>query len=79
MNTMPPFSFYKELSDADMTKLEAMVDEYGLMGIISMLSSIAGFKAQHIRENWQDERLAKRWDKASDVLAKVGYVKGMKA
>ena len=79
MNTVPPFSFYSEMTDEEMFALEKMIDLHGLGCVVSMLSTIAGFKSQHIRESWQDEGLAKRWDKASNVLAKVGYVKGMKA
>ena len=33
----------------------------------------------HIRENYQDEPLAKRWDKAALVLSKVGYTRGLTA
>ena len=77
--SVSPFTFHKELSDSDWKALERMIDEGGLLAVISALASIAGFKAQHIRENWQDEILAKRWDKASNVLAKVGYTRGLKA
>ena len=55
MNTIPPFSFYKEMTDEEMVTLEKMIDDHGLGCVVSMLSGIAGFKAQHIRENWQDE------------------------
>jgi hypothetical protein len=79
MATFNPFSYLNELPKEDWDHLERMIDQVGMLAIVSALANIAGYKAEHIRENWQDEASAKRWDKASNVLAKVGYTRGMTA
>lgn len=53
-----------EMRDA----LEAIVDKIGLASTLANLAEIASLKAQHIRENWQDEGLAKTWDKDSRAI-----------
>lgn len=50
--------------------LEAIVDKYSTSTVIAMLEEIASAKAQHVRENWQDEPLAKQWDRLAAVLSK---------
>jgi len=50
--------------------LEEMMDKFSTSTIISMLSEIASEKASHVRENWQDEGLAKQWDRLARVLDK---------
>ena len=79
MTTYNPFSYRNELPKEDWEALERMMDNAGTLAVVSALANICGYKAEHIRENWQDEASAKRWDRASNVLAKVGYCKGMKA
>ena len=79
MTTFNPFSYINELPKEDWGALERMMDQAGTMAVISALSNICGYKAQHLRENWQDEASAKRWDKASNVLAKIGYTRGLTA
>ena len=76
---MNPFSSFGELTDGEWEYLERMIDRAGMLTVISALANIAGYKAEHLRENWQDEASAKRWDKAANVLAKVGYTRGMTA
>lgn len=48
--------------------LESIVDQFSTSTVINMLSEIAGEKAEHIRENWQDEGLAKQWERLAKVL-----------
>lgn len=48
--------------------LEEMMDKYSITTLIETLSSIAGEKAEHVRTNWQDERLGKTWDRMARVL-----------
>jgi hypothetical protein len=48
--------------------LEEMVDKFSTSTIISILSSIASEKASHVRSNWQDESLAKVWDRMAKTL-----------
>lgn len=34
--------------------LEAMIDQHGLLRVVTSLSLICSEKAEHIRDNWQD-------------------------
>ncbi len=54
--------------------LEAFVDTVGLSMILSDLADIASDKADHIRSAWQDEPLAKTWDRASALLDRASLV-----
>lgn len=42
--------------------LEALVDRIGLADVVDLLAEVASAKADHIRENWQDEVTARTWD-----------------
>lgn len=42
--------------------LESMVDSHGIVIVTRLLAEVCRLKAEHIRENWQDEQLAKAWD-----------------
>jgi len=43
--------------------LERMMDRSGgVSDVFDTIGEIAGGKAEHVRENWQDERLARRWN-----------------
>ena len=46
------------------------VDPYGMAHVVQtlLLVHICDEKAEHIRSNWQDEGLAKRWDIVVDSL-----------
>ncbi len=54
--------------------LEAFLDAVGLSMILSDLADIASEKADHVRTNWQDEPLAKTWDRASTLLDRAAIV-----
>lgn len=45
-----------------MLQLESMVDKVGLRNVLYALEHICANKAAHVRENWQDNALAKRWN-----------------
>lgn len=49
--------------------LEKLIDTHGLQAVIASLSQICFEKAEHIQENWQDDKLAKLWEKNAKVLA----------
>ena len=51
--------------------LERLVDAHGLTSVVEWLAEVCDLKAQHIRENWQDEGLAKAWDREAWSLKKV--------
>jgi hypothetical protein len=45
--------------------LEGIVDAFGLQNVLNGLACICSGKADHIESNWQDHRLAKRWERAA--------------
>lgn len=51
---------------ADRHTLERMIDRYTLSTVLETVALICSEKADHIRENWQDERTAGAWDKACE-------------
>jgi len=51
--------------------LETLVDAHGLDSVLLDLAGICFGKADHIRTNWQDEKLAKVWEKAGLVCDKA--------
>lgn len=52
----------------DFEKLEEMIDRRGIQVVIETLGAICSEKADHIRENWQDEKLADHWDREAAIL-----------
>lgn len=48
--------------------IETIIDGHSVAKVLDMMAGICGQKAEHIRENWQDEPLARRWDRASKRL-----------
>lgn len=59
-----------DLNNATET-LEALIDKHGLLHVLTGLELVCGEKAEHIRHNWQDNHMARQWDKASDVCGKA--------
>lgn len=55
----------KNLTKAD---LERMLDEGGYDWLVMTLQEICYEKADHIRSNWQDEKLAKSWENRANKL-----------
>lgn len=56
---------------ADEFALEDLVDRCGISGVLYMLSEVCALKAEHVRSNWEDEPIARDWDKAQKVLARA--------
>lgn len=53
--------------------LERLVDASTLGAVLTELAEICALKAQHIRETWQDDPLARQWEKAARrVIAAAG-------
>lgn len=48
--------------------LEMLVDKHSLSNVLALLESICHEKAEHVRTNWQDESLAKAWERAAKTL-----------
>jgi hypothetical protein len=52
--------------------LERMMDRSGgVSNVFDTLDEIASAKADHVRENWQDERLARKWDGLARKMGKL--------
>ena len=60
------------LNKQDKDKLEGMIDKNSLGAIMDALGDICYEKAEHIRTNWQDERLATFWDEAGERIILTG-------
>jgi hypothetical protein len=58
---------WKQLCDS----LEATMDKHGPHTVLTAIAAILGEKADHIRSNWQDERMADRFERASESVLKV--------
>lgn len=50
--------------------LESILDQFTMTTLIDMLAEIASGKAEHIRSAWQDEPLARQWERLARVLDK---------
>lgn len=48
--------------------LESLIDSSSLADVLETLSEIAGAKAQHIAENWQDTPLAAQRNRAASRI-----------
>jgi hypothetical protein len=49
-------------------QLETLLDKHGLMDVLIALECLCTDKADHIRINWQDNSLAREWDKYAKLL-----------
>lgn len=59
------------LKAVDREALERMIDADDLDGVMEAIAEICGGKAEHLRENWQDEGAASEWDKDAAVIDKT--------
>lgn len=51
--------------------LEALVDSNSVRYVLEALAEVCSAKADHIRSNWQDEKLAKAWDAEAGAILSV--------
>ncbi len=58
----------RDCTKEQVAQLEAIIDASSLQGVLMALSEICGEKGDHIRANWQDKPLARRWDTASGAI-----------
>jgi len=73
----PGGAYFAENTPA-MLALETMIDTVGLSNTLYAIANLCSDKAEHIRSNWQDEALAKRWDQrmiALDLLAQKPVIR----
>ena len=50
---------------------EEYIDNSSLANATGELAQIAHEKAQHVREAWQDETLAKAWERCARILERA--------
>jgi hypothetical protein len=48
--------------------LEALIDQHGLLHVVTGLELVCGEKADHLRSNWQDRDGAKLWERDARTL-----------
>lgn len=58
-------------ADSVQDQLEGLIDKTSLEHIVILLTNICHEKADHVRTNWQDERLAKSWEKDAKTLDSI--------
>lgn len=58
----------RSLKTPDIIYLEGLVDKHNLASVLAALAGVVGDKADHIAMNWQDDRLAKQWEKGARVV-----------
>lgn len=59
------------MKNEDLNKVEKLVDDLSVIGVLDCLEEVCNLKAQHLRENWQDEKSAKHWEKRAKQIAKA--------
>lgn len=63
-------------------ELEGLIDRWRtasdtpesvIVSVLSSLATICAEKSDHVRSNWQDEHLARRWENLSSPLDSLAY------
>lgn len=54
--------------------LETMVDNHGMIHVLTALETICREKAKHTRTNWQDTDTAHAWDVDANGLYRLAVV-----
>lgn len=58
----------RDLTKEERVSLEKLVDAADLRTVLMALSEICGEKAEHVRTNWADQKLARCWDHAGGLI-----------
>ncbi len=66
------------MNDLD-TKLEILIDAYGLGNVLSSIAGTCAEKADHIRASYGDDPLARSWNAAGVRIAEVAVGPRIKA
>jgi hypothetical protein len=53
------------ITEITRAQIEFAIDTMGVSGLLSAIAEICNEKADHLRENWQDNAAAKDWDKTA--------------
>jgi hypothetical protein len=59
----------EHMNDKDL--LERVIDQDGLAAVVACLADIANDKAEHLRSAWQDDKLARSWERDAKKLQAV--------
>jgi UDP-N-acetylglucosamine enolpyruvyl transferase len=62
----------RDLRMEAMLALEIYIDAASVDAALDVLADICHAKAQHVRENWQDETSAREWAKLARRVEKIG-------
>lgn len=61
----------KSLSSSDKQELESILDRSSPQAMMNALAEVCFEKADHVRSNWQDESLAKVWERCGSMIDRV--------
>lgn len=59
------------VTDTEEATLEALIDSHGLSAVVDAVARVAVLKAEHIEENWQDEKTAAYWRRAARTISEA--------
>jgi hypothetical protein len=52
-------------------EIEQLIDHTTLLRVVRALESVCLAKAEHLRENWQEDRSAKNFERAQEALERL--------
>ena len=59
------------MGECDKTMLEQLIDRDGLEPVLRAIEEICHGKAEHVLTNWQDEKLARTWNRAGVAVGRA--------
>ena len=51
--------------------LEGLIDKSSVKTVLEAITDICNAKAGHIRSNWQDEPLARSWEREANTIDRI--------
>jgi hypothetical protein len=57
------------MTEKDELALEILIDKHGLSSVVDALARVCVLKAEHVEENWQDEKLGMYWRRAARTIS----------
>ena len=68
-------TYEEQTVEENVLEVEALVDRFTLCGLLEILSMVCLEKSEHVRINWQDQKLASRWMIAAHKLENAAKAK----
>jgi hypothetical protein len=59
------------LTQSERDTLEQLIDRTNAATVLDAIAEICAGKALHIQENWQDEKTARPWERASTAVTRL--------